>query len=77
MEAPPKKRQFCSFGGKSHDLFRIPPNEVIMNASLFQQDDLNHPGNPWGYTDESGQEMNYLDAYLSIEQQQKEMTEEN
>lgn len=58
-------------------IYKIPPNEVIMNPSLFQQNDLNHPGNPWGYADESGREMNYLDAYLAIEQEDKERTEEN
>lgn len=57
--------------------FKIPPNEVIMNPSLFQMEDLHLPGNPWGYADESGREMNYVDAYLAIQQEYKEMTEEN
>lgn len=56
---------------------KIPPNEVIMNSSLFKETADNRLGNPWGYTDESGREMNYLDAYQAIEEQQKEMTGRN
>lgn len=56
---------------------KIPPNEVIMNSSLFRGAHSNRSSNPWGYTDEAGREMNYLDAYCTIEEQQKEMAGEN
>nr|WP_242825381.1 hypothetical protein [Desulfitobacterium dichloroeliminans] len=54
---------------------KIPPNEVIMNSSLFKETAVHCLGNPWGYTDESGRETSYLDAYRAIEEQRKEMTE--
>jgi IS30 family transposase len=52
---------------------KIPPNEVIMNPSLFKENAGSHTGNPLVYDNEPGQKIN-LAAYQAIEEQQKEMT---
>ena len=62
---------------KALGCYKIPPNEVIMKASLFKEPDIYRPGNPWGYTDEAGRELSYLEAYWTIEEQRKEMTGRN